>query len=121
MLDPTTWLALLEMPHASTNEACALMYGSPKPNHHLVWAEAREILWLTSTVVLLSIGEWALAQFWRWSGMVCRRKAAWRSRAVGWVRVGALGLHAGQIRAQRDHGLNRGRSAAQTRPIAIGG
>jgi len=56
MLDPTTWLALLEMPHASTNEACALMYGSPKPNHHLVWAEAREILWLTSTVVLLSIG-----------------------------------------------------------------
>jgi hypothetical protein len=32
------------------------MYGSPKPNYHLVWAEMREILWLTSTVVLLSIG-----------------------------------------------------------------
>jgi len=56
MPDPATWLALLQKPHTSSNEACAVMYGSPKLNYHFVWAEMREILWLTSTVVLLSIG-----------------------------------------------------------------
>jgi len=44
------------------------MYDSPKPNYQPVWAEMREILWLTSAAVLLSIGAVGLgatlALFW---------------------------------------------------------
>jgi len=45
------------------------MYVLPKLNYQLVWAEMREILWLCSATVVLSIGAVGLgatlALFWQ--------------------------------------------------------
>jgi hypothetical protein len=44
------------------------MYASPKPSDHPVWTEMRELLWLFSATVVLSIGAVGvgatLALFW---------------------------------------------------------